>query len=212
MGLSTVAPAAMIISSALTALGSRAVLGSRRTARIAKFQEELPEMLALIASSLRSGMTFAQAVDTAAVDADSEVSRQFRRARLEVQVGTNLESALMHVAERMESDDLTWAVTGLSIQREVGGSLSKILDTAAATIRSRSELRREIRTLSAEGRLSAYVLAGLPVVLFLFLLVSRPDYVAVFWSEPIGILMLIAMLASFSVGWVWVNKVVKVRV
>jgi tight adherence protein B len=127
-------------------------------------------------------------------------------------VGNSLEDALVRVAERMKSEDLAWTVTGLMIQREVGGSLSKILDTSAETISRRAELRREVRTLSAEGRLSAYVLAGLPVVIFLFLLATRPQYIAIFWSEPIGIVMMIAMLAAFATGWVWVNKLVKVEV
>ena len=177
-----------------------------------EFEEGLPSTLALLASSLRSGLTFAQALDTVVQEGSGEIARQFRRALLEVKVGNSLEDALVRVAERMKSEDLAWTVTGLMIQREVGGSLSKILDTSAETISRRAELRREVRTLSAEGRLSAYVLAGLPVVIFLFLLATRPQYIAIFWSEPIGIVMMIAMLAAFATGWVWVNKLVKVEV
>ena len=166
----------------------------------------------VLASSLRAGLSFAQALDTAISDGKGEIALQFRLALQEVQVGSSLEDALMRAAERMKSEDLKWAVTGLAIQREVGGSLSRILETSAKTIRERAELRREVRTLSAEGRLSAVVLAGLPVVIFLFLMITRPQYISVFWFEPIGNAMLIAMLLLFVGGWVWVNKLVKVRV
>ena len=191
---------------------ARAVLRRGRNKALREFEADLPSTLALLASSLRSGLTFAQALDTVVQEGDGEIARQFRQALLEVKVGTSLEEALQRVAERMHSDDLKWAVTGLTIQREVGGSLSKILDTSASTIAKRAELRREVKTLSAEGRLSAYVLAGLPVVIFLFLLITRPQYVEVFWTEPIGVAMMIAMLAAFATGWLWVNKLVKVKV
>jgi tight adherence protein B len=191
---------------------ARAVLRRGRNKALREFEADLPSTLALLASSLRSGLTFAQALDTVVQEGDGEIARQFRQALLEVKVGTSLEEALQRVAERMQSDDLKWAVTGLTIQREVGGSLSKILDTSASTIAKRAELRREVKTLSAEGRLSAYVLAGLPVVIFLFLLITRPQYVEVFWTDPIGVAMMIAMLAAFATGWLWVNKLVKVKV
>ena len=187
-------------------------LQRRINLRLREFEEALPTMLSVVSSSLRAGLTFAQALDTAVADDPGEMGRQMRRALTEMRVGATLDEALMRVAERMGSEDLRWAVTGLAIQREVGGSLSKILDTSADAIRSRAELRREVRTLSAEGRLSAYVLAGLPVIIFGFLGVSRPDYVRVFWTEPIGFVMLIAMLAAFAVGWMWLNKLVQIRV
>lgn len=116
------------------------------------------------------------------------------------------------VAERMDSDDLRWTIAALAIQREVGGNLSKILDTAAATIRARADLKREVRTLSAEGRLSAYVLLALPVGIFFFLLLSRRAYVQVFWTEPMGFVMLGMFGAAVLSGWFWIRKIVAVEV
>lgn len=203
---------AFIVSTLIVTQGGRQFLQWRFNRRLREFEEDLPATLAVLASSLRAGLSFAQALDTAIADGKGEISLQFRQALQEVQVGSALEDALMRTAERMKSEDLKWAVTGLTIQREVGGSLSRILDTSAKTIRERAELRREVRTLSAEGRLSAMVLAGLPVLIFLFLMVTRPQYVSVFWTEPIGNIMLILMLVLFGAGWMWVSKLVKVRV
>ncbi len=203
---------AFIVSTLLVTQGGRLFLQWRFNRRLREFEDNLPATLAVLASSLRAGLSFAQALDTAIADGKGEISLQFRLALQEVQVGSALEDALMRTAERMKSEDLKWAVTGLTIQREVGGSLSRILDTSAKTIRDRAELRREVRTLSAEGRLSAMVLAGLPVLIFLFLMVTRPQYVSVFWTEPIGNVMLAVMLLLFGAGWMWVTKLVKVRV
>ena len=127
-------------------------------------------------------------------------------------MGATIEQALTRVSDRMRSEDLKWTVTALAIQREVGGNLSTILETAAQTIKSRAELRREVRTLSAEGRLSGWVLAALPVGLFLYLFVTNRSYVAFFWTSPIGIAALVLLLVLFVVGFIWIRKIAKIEV
>jgi tight adherence protein B len=187
-------------------------LNSREQARRKSFEVELPDFLMLIASSLRSGLSFQQAVDSTAQEGQGEVSRQMRRALSEVQMGATIEQALMRVSERMQSEDLKWTVTALAIQREVGGNLSNILDTAAQTIKSRAELRREVRTLSAEGRLSGWVLAALPVGLFLYMLLANRDYVSFFWTYTIGYILLGVLAVLFILGFVWIRRLVKIEV
>ena len=180
----------LIVASLVVAFAGPAFLRWRFSRRIREFEDELPGTLMVLASSLRAGLSFAQALDTAISDGKGEIALQFRLALQEVQVGSSLEDALMRAAERMKSEDLKWAVTGLAIQREVGGSLSRILETSAKTIRERAELRREVRTLSAEGRLSAYVLLGMPITLFFYMVISSRDYVQVLWTEPIGMFLM----------------------
>jgi tight adherence protein B len=187
-------------------------LKSREGALKREFEERLADFLTIIASGLRAGLSFAQAVESAVGDGSGEVERQIRRALAEVQVGSTLDAALMRVAKKMDSDDLSWTIAALRIQREVGGNLSKILDTAAVTIRNRAELKREIRTLSAEGRMSAYVLVALPLGIFGFLLLSRRDYVKIFWTETIGMVMLAIFVILVTAGWFWIRSVVTVRV
>ena len=185
----------------------------RREARNRKdFETELPDFLLLIASSLRTGLSFAQGLDSAAADGQGQVSRQMRRALRESQMGAPIEQSLMRVSERMESEDLKWTVVALSIQREVGGNLSNVLETAAKTVQSRAELRREIRTLSAEGKLSGWILAAMPVGIFLYMLVANPEYVAFFWTQTIGLVCLGAIVVAFVVGVLWMRKLVKIEV
>jgi len=189
-----------------------AYLGGRIKSRSVKFAEELPQVLTIIASGLRAGLTFPTAMTATANQDQGEVGRQFRRALAEVQFGSSMEDSLKRVAARMTSDDLAWLVMALEIQREVGGSLSGILDGVATTIKGRAEVQREIRVISAEGRMSGYVLIALPIVAFIALFIIRPEYVKFFWTDPVGFVMIGVFLALMAIGWIWMNKVVSVRV
>lgn len=187
-------------------------LASRIRNRALKFAMELPALLQIVASGLRSGLTFDAALSATAAQDKGEVGRQFRRAIAEVQFGSTLEDALRRVATRMSSDDLTWLVMVLEIQREMGGSLSGILDGVAATIKGRAEVKREIKVISAEGRMSGYVLISLPIFSMIALFAIRPEYVSFFWTNPVGFIMFGGFLLLMAIGWVWMNKVVQVRV
>lgn len=188
------------------------VIRIRENQRRRAFEEELPEFLELVAGGLRAGLSFLQSLESLAAEGHGQVGRQMRRAVREMHMGQPPDVALMNTADRMDSEDLRWAVTSLSIQQEIGGNLSTILDTVADTIQGRAALRREVRALSAEGRLSIYVLIALPVIVFLFLLLTRPEYVEVFWTEPIGVFLLVLLLALMTVGWFWMRRIVRIRV
>ncbi len=193
-------------------LATLAWINSRRTARRRMFSDDLPDFLMLLASGLRAGLSFNNALESAATDGKGEVGRQMRRALRAVQVGVPLDTALLSCADRMDNEDLRWTVTALSIQQEVGGTLSSILDSAARTIRARHDLRREVRTLSAEGRLSGYILVALPVLVFCFLAVFRSDYISKLWLDPLGVVMLVGLSVSMIVGWLWMRVVVRIEV
>ena len=184
-------------------------LGHRRSL---KFAEELPTLLQVLASSLRAGLSFAQALETAAQQDRGEVGTQMRQALAEVKLGADLEEALLRVSDRMKSLDLKWLVSALEIQREVGGSLSGILETVAETIRGREEVRREVQVLSAEGKLSAYVLLAMPFVTLLMLAAVRPGYINFFFDNEVGLIMTAIFAALITVGWIWMKRVVKVDV
>lgn len=184
----------------------------RSARRQRAFGDELPDFLLLLASGLRGGMSFTHALEAAAMDGRGEVPRQMRRVLREVQVGTLLDAALLECADRMDNEDLRWTVTALSIQREVGGNLSTILDTAAGTIKSREELRREVRTLSAEGRLSGYILIALPLGVLLVLMLVRRSYVELLWTTTLGLLSLAAMAVLMVLGWLWMRTIVTIKV
>jgi tight adherence protein B len=188
------------------------VLRARVAAKRRVFESELPDFLTLVASGLRSGLSFAQAVGGAASSGSHTLARQMRRVTAEVSVGVGLADALESVAQRMESRDLTWTVQALRVQEEVGGSLSRILDIAATNVRQRAQLHREVRTLSAEGRLSAIILMILPVAIFLFFLIIRPDYIAVFWTSTVGWALLAVLMVFLSFGAWWIHRLTQIRV
>lgn len=202
----------LIVGGLLGWFGCRAVINSRETKRRKEFEAQLPDFLMLIASALRSGLSFTQALDSSAAEGRGQVPRQIRRALSETQMGSSIEASLTRVADRMDSDDLRWTVTALAIQREVGGNLSNILETAAETVQGRAALRREVRTLSAEGRLSGWVLAALPVGLFLYMLVANRDYVAFFWSRTEGVVLLVVIAVVFVLGFLWMRRIVRIEV
>ncbi len=187
-------------------------LDSKENASRKAFEEELPDFLLLIASALRSGLSFQQALDSTAHEGQGEVSRQVRRALTEVQMGSTIEQSLGRVAERMQSEDMKWTVAALAIQREVGGNLSNILETAAMTVKGRAELRREVRTLSAEGRLSGWVLASLPVGIFVYMLFANRAYISFFWTNTIGYIALGSIVVLFILGFIWMRRLVKIEV
>lgn len=176
------------------------------------FEGELPELLNMLASALRAGLSLQQGLEAYATENTGELARQIRRAIAEIHVGTPIDEALMKVATRMNNDDLKWTVTALSIQKTVGGSMATIITSVYETISGRAEIRREVRTLSAEGKLSAYVLIGLPIGLFLYLIATKPDYASLLWTHPIGIMILIYIVVSIVVGWLWMKKIVNIKV
>lgn len=177
-----------------------------------KFANDLPNLLTLASGGLKSGLSIEQTFDAYSIQTESELAIQLRRTLREVQMGESLEVSLNNLAYRMENSDLEWIVTALTIQKNVGGSLADIIDTVLETIRSRTDIRREVRTLSAEGRLSAIVLVCLPVFIFLFLVLTQKEYMKIYWSNPLGVVVLIFVGLLMSIGWVWMKKVVEIKV
>ena len=202
----------IVITIFLIPLSFNAYINSTRNRQIVKFSEELPELLNILASALRSGLTLPQGLEAYSSDSNGEVARQIRRAIGEIRVGTPIDEALMGVADRMSSEDLRWAVTALSIQRIVGGSMATILTTTYETVKSRTEIRREVKTLAAEGKLSAYVLMALPIGIFSFLFITRREYVSAFWKTPGGLVLATLVVVSLSIGWTWMKKIVDIKI
>jgi len=180
--------------------------------RAKKFEAQLPDVLALIASSLSTGFSLLQALDAVARDADEPSAKEFSRALAETRIGADLSESLDHAADRMDSKNLRWTGMAIDIQRQVGGNLGETLRNTAATLRDREALSRHVKALAAEGKLSVYILIALPVGLFLYMLVANRTYVELLWTTLMGIGMSAAGLISLAVGVFWMNKVVKVEV
>jgi len=180
--------------------------------RAAAFERLLPQSMMLVSTSLRSGFGLPQALDSIARDSAEPIAKEFSRALAETRIGTDIADALERLAERMGSKSMEMAVMAIRIQREVGGNLAETLETTAKTLRERESLQRQMRTLSAEGRLSAWILIALPVGLFFYMMVVNYGYVSLLWTTGPGLLMLIGGIVLMIVGVFWMNRVVKIEV
>lgn len=187
-------------------------LSIKRSSRRQKFEEQLPGTLQLLAGSLQAGYSLPQAVDTVAREAAEPVATEFGRAIMESRLAVPIEDALDHVAERTDSEDFSWVVMAVRIQHEVGGNLAELLTTIAGTLRERERLRRQVRVLSAEGRLSAYILGGLPIIFAIYLFVVRREYLMKLFSDPIGLVLVAGGVVSLLLGAIWMRKIVNVEV
>lgn len=201
-----------ILAALLSAFGPWAYLKFKKWRRTKAFLSQLPDVLQLMSGSLSAGYSLPQAVDAVVRQGNQPVATEFNKALVEARIGAPIEDALDDVATRMGSIDFHWVVMAIRIQRDVGGNLSEILSTVAATLRERERLRRQVQTLSAEGKLSAYILGGLPVAFGLYLLLTRPGYLTPLITDPIGWILLGGMATLMLVGTFWMKKVVTVEV
>ena len=183
---------------------------ARRRSR--KFEAALPDVLMLVATSLASGFSLLQALDSVAKDAPEPAAKEFSRALAEARIGSDVSDALDHMGARMDSQNMRWTTMAIRIQREVGGNLAETLRTTAATLREREMLKRQVKTLSAEGKLSAIILIALPVGVLFFSMLTNYAYVSLLWTTLMGIVMSIAGLISMAIGVWWMSKVVKIEV
>jgi tight adherence protein B len=186
-------------------------LKMRIDARARKFASQLDATLQLMVSSLRTGYGVAQAVDAVAHEAPSPTGEEFRRAARETRIGRDLPSALRDVAHRTKNEDFSWVVDAIEINREVGGSLAEVLDNASITLRDRMRLSRQVRALSAEGRMSGVVLVALPILLFVYLRASNPDYLEPLFESGLGQKLLMGGVALLIAGGLWLRRIVQVK-
>jgi tight adherence protein B len=184
-------------------------LAKRRTR---KFESVLPDVLMLVATSLSSGFSLLQALDSVAKDAPDPAGKEFSRALAEARIGSDVSDALDHMSTRMQSENMRWTTMAIRIQREVGGNLAETLKITAATLREREMLGRQVRALSAEGRLSAYILLALPVLVFIYSTFVNYDYISLLWTTTIGLLMCAGGIIAMIVGVFWMRKIVAIEV
>jgi tight adherence protein B len=184
------------------------VLTSRRQKA---FADQLDDSLQLMASSLRAGHSLLQALNSVAGEAEEPTSVEFSRIINETRVGRELGQALQETARRMASEDFVWVTQAIAINREVGGNLAEVLDGVGHTIRERNQIRRQVKALSAEGRLSALVLMALPLGVLAFLSITNPAYIARFTESLAGYAMIAVGVFLLIAGGLWLRKVVSIK-
>jgi tight adherence protein B len=186
---------------------------NRREKRRSRFVGALPDTLQLMAGSLRAGYGILQSLDTVAKEAEPVVAEEFARILTEARLGVPVEAALELAADRIDNEDFRWVVLAINIQREVGGNLAELLDVVSEVLREREMLRRQIKVLSAEGRLSAIVLIALPIFLTIYLIVVRPEYIGVLVTSGFfGWAMVIGAVVLMLGGVLWIRKLIQIEV
>jgi tight adherence protein B len=183
-----------------------------QAARLQKFESQMPDTLTLMASSLRSGYSFLQALQVVGQEMPDPIREEFRRVVAESTLGMSAEQSLCRLVERMPSYDLELVVTAVNIQLQVGGNLSQILETVAATIRERVRNQREIAALTAEGKLSGIVCAALPLIMGCLLTILNPAYMKPLFTRPFGLVMIAAALVLQGIGIVWLRMLIRIDV
>lgn len=200
-----------ILLGAATPFLAKVALNMLRDKRRGKFEEQLTDTIQMLVGGLRVGHSVLRSVEAAAQEADAPTSEELLRIVNETRIGKDARQAFDDVADRMDSEDFRWIAQAIQINREVGGDLAEVLEQVAGTIRERSEIKGQIRSLSAEGKMSAYVLMAMPVGVAFILALINPGYLNVFVEHPIGLVMLVGALLMFAVGGFWMSRVVKIK-
>ena len=183
-----------------------------RTRRLVRIESQLPDAADFIARALRAGHSFTNVLQIVGNELAEPLSGEFRIVREEINYGVSLGEALHNMAARIPLTDLRYLIIAVLIQRETGGNLAEILSNISHIIRARLKLLAQVRVLSAEGRMSAWILGLLPFALSGMMLLINPDYIKVLWTDPIGIKLLCIASGMIVVGVVWLRKVIRIRV
>ncbi len=212
-------PIALLIGALIGFLLPRFWLNRRKGGRLNAFNKQLPDTITLIANALRAGSSFLQAIELVVRESRPPISTEFSRVIREVNLGLPFEQALENMVRRVRSDDLELMATAISIQHTVGGNLAEILDSIAYTIRERIRIKGEIRTLTAQQRLSGYVVGFLPIALAGFLFVAAPGFMDPMFANPpaiaglpAGVIILFFGGFMMFIGFMLIRRIVDIEV
>jgi tight adherence protein B len=176
-----------------------------------QFNNQLADSLLILANSLRAGFSLLQAMEMVSQEMPNPISSEFKLTLKEMTYGTSTETALLHLAERVDSEDLDLLVTAVLIQRQVGGNLAEILMNIHATIQDRIRIQLEIKSLTAQGRMSGYIISALPFGIAAILTALNPSYLKILITEPLGLIMIGAGLVAQVIGFIIIRKIITIE-
>lgn len=188
------------------------IVNKRQKDRINKFNEELPDMISTAVGAMRAGFSFPQALKTVVDESASPMKEEIETVLREMQYGSSIEEALNGLKERMPSEDLDLMIEAILIQRQVGGNLATVLEKIVDTIMDRTKIQRQIRTLTAQGRLSGIVIGLLPIILAFVLYLIEPEYIGTLFTNTIGLILVAGATISGIVGFIMIQKLTTIEV
>ena len=187
-------------------------VSSARNTRVQKFEQQFPDALDMMGRAMRAGHAFPTAVKMCGDEVSEPMGRDFRLLSDEMNYGVPATEALQNLASRVPLPDVSYFVVAVMIQRESGGNLAELLDSISAILRARLKLRGEVRTLSAEGKLSAIILTALPFGVALVVNLVNPEFMSVLWTDPVGLKVVGAALFMMVLGILWMRSIIRIRV
>jgi tight adherence protein B len=212
-------PILLALGLAIGAFAPRFYVNFRQGGRLRKFNSQLPDTVTLIANALRAGSSFLQAIELVVRESRPPISIEFGRVIREVNLGLPFDLALENMVKRVKSEDFELMATAIAIQHQVGGNLAEILDSIAFTIRERIRIKGEIRTLTAQQRLSGYVVGGLPFFLALFIYLAAPRFFDPMFIKPpdvlgipLGLILMGIAVLAMGAGFYFIRKIVDIEV
>jgi tight adherence protein B len=205
-------PLSALVGALLGYFLPRMWVGRRIGSRLNAFNKQLPDTITLLSNSLRAGSSFLQSIELVSRETPAPMGSEMGRVVREVNLGLSMEEALSNMVRRIKSDDLDLMVTAIGVQQQVGGNLAEILDTIAFTIRERVRIKGEIRTLTAQGRYSGYLVAFLPIGIMITLNFINPEFMQPLFTELIGQMLLVLGGIMMAIGFFAIRKITDIKV
>ena len=212
-------PFVLLIGLIVGFMAPRIWLNFRKNSRLKSFNKQLPDTVMLIANALRAGSSFLQAIELVVRESRPPISTEFGRVIREVNLGLPFDNALENMVRRVKSEDFELMATAIAIQHQVGGNLAEILDSIAFTIRERIRIKGEIRTLTAQQRMSGYVVGGLPFFLAFFIYLAAPTFFAPMFVSPpevlgipTGVILFGVAILAMGAGFYFIRRIVDIEV
>ena len=211
LGLAAGAALFALIGFAAGAAVPVGVLWFKAKRRLSAFENQLPDLLITLAASLKAGHSFRHGIQTVVDEGQPPAAAEFKRVLTDARLGRPMEDSLLEMANRVGSKNFDFVITCVTIQRQVGGSLAGLFDMVADTVRQRQQFARRIRSLTAMGRMSAYVLAGLPIFLAIMMTLTDRRYMEPLWHSGAGHMMLVVAGVMMTIGSLILKKIVSFR-
>jgi tight adherence protein B len=205
-------PLSAVVGALLGYFVPRIWVSRRISSRLNAFNKQLPDTIMLLSNSLRAGSSFLQSIELVSRESPAPMGSEMGRVVREVNLGLSMEEALSNLVRRIKSDDLDLMVTAIGVQQQVGGNLAEILDTIAFTIRERVRIKGEIRTLTAQGRYSGYLVAFLPIAIAVTLNFINPEFMQPLFTELIGQILLVVGGIMMAIGFFAIRKITDIKV
>jgi tight adherence protein B len=205
-------PLSGVIGAFLGYMLPRFYVGRRIGGRLGKFNKQLPDTITLLSNSLRAGSSFLQSIELVSRETPAPMGEEMGRVVREVNLGLGMEEALKNMVRRIKSDDLDLMVTAISIQQQVGGNLAEILDTIAFTIRERVRIKGEVNTLTAQGRMSGYLVAVLPIAIAGMINMIQPAFMEPLFTQTVGQIMLGVGITMMTIGFFAIRKITDIKI